>query len=165
MAVAILAAVALGAGCSVRRIDNGVYRSPKGYRVVIPGATWAIVESSEADLELRHRAVPAGIVANAECRRGLGQVPAPVLLRHLLVGLRDRTPIEHGDVVMDGHPATRVVLEAAPAADAERLRIEAWTMSDGRCVYDLLYAAPPARFAEVYAAFERFVGSFELEPR
>jgi hypothetical protein len=164
MALAILAA-ALGAGCSVRRIENGVYHSPKGYRVAIPGPTWATVDSSDADLELRHRAVPAGIVANAECGRGAGRWPASVLLRHLLVGLSDRTPIERADVVLDGHPATRVVLEAAASAGAERLRIEAWTMSDGRCVYDLLYAAPPDRFPDVYPAFERFVGSFELEAR
>jgi hypothetical protein len=37
-------------------------------------------------------------------------------------------------------------------------------VKDGRCVYDLLYVAPPASFESSRGDFERFVGSFAAEP-
>jgi hypothetical protein len=165
VALALVAAAVLGAGCSVRRIENGVFHSAKGYRVAIPGSAWAVVESSDADLELRHRVAPAGILAHAECGSPLAGRPASALERNLFLGLRERTVVDRGEVTLAGRAATRVVLDAAPAAAADLVRIEAWTMSDGRCVYDLLYAAPPQRFVDVLAAFEGFVASFALETR
>ena len=66
LAVGAAAACALG-GCASGRIESGVYHSSKGYRVALPGPEWTVREGGRADLELRHRASPAGMLANASC--------------------------------------------------------------------------------------------------
>ena len=50
----VLAVVLLVWGCAVKRIENGVYHSPKGYRVAVPNAQWTLVDEGPADLALRH---------------------------------------------------------------------------------------------------------------
>jgi hypothetical protein len=164
-ALVLAAVVVLGAGCSVRRIEDGVFHSPKGYRVAIPGSAWTVVERTDADLELRHRALPAGMVAHAECGSALARRGSRLLERNLLLGLRERRVIERGDGTMDGQPATRLVLDAAAPPSPDPIRVEAWTMTDGRCVYDLVFAAPPSGFDPAHVSFARFVSSFRRDPR
>src|SRR5439155_493377 len=85
-----------------RRIESGVFHSPKGYRVGLPGAEWTVVDASRADLELRHHAAPAAMLAHATCG---GQAPAPrleALSRHLLIGFQSRAIVEWGDVSVNG---------------------------------------------------------------
>jgi hypothetical protein len=45
----------------------------------------------------------------------------------------------------------------APAE--ERLRVELFVVKGERCVYDLMYAAPPVAFEQWRADFHRFAGS------
>lgn len=161
--VGVAAALALLVGCAVRRIDNGVFRSPKGYRVTIPGPDWVVVESSRADLELRHRGAEAGMLVHATCRATAGRRPPAVLARQLLAGLRERRILERREAVVDGLPATRALLEATSGPDGARMKIEAYVLADGRCAYDLIYAAPPAAFEGGQADFERFVATFLRE--
>jgi hypothetical protein len=161
-ALAVAAAV-LGAGCSVPRVNDGIFRSAKGYRVAIPGADWSVVESSQADLELRHRGGAAGMLANAQCGGAIARRPPEILERHLLAGLRGRKVVERGEALLDGRPAMRAVLEGAADDRQEPLMIETYVMKNGPCVYDLVYAAAPARFAEGRGDFARFVESFALQ--
>lgn len=156
-------ALALGAGCAGTRFVNGVYHSPKGYRVVIPVAGWSVVESSRADLELRHRSAEAGMLVNAACGRAVAR-RSPVALAHqLLAGLRDRVVIERGEVSLNGRRATRALLEARSDAAGPPVKIEVYVMREGRCVYDLIYAAPPPVFEAWRADFDRFVDTFVTE--
>lgn len=158
-----LAALALAAGCSVRRIENGVYHSPKGYRVTIPGPEWEVVESSRADLELRHRSGDAGLLAQATCAPAAVRRSSSALVRELLAGLRDRTVLERGQAWLDGRPAAHTVVEARARSGGPEVRIEAYTVTGGRCVYDLIYAAPPAVAGAWRADFGRFAASFATE--
>jgi hypothetical protein len=159
----MLSAVLLVSGCAVKRIDNGVYHSSKGYRVVIPGEEWAPFDESPADLELRHRGSPAGIAIHAVCegrapRRALG-----VLARQLLIGLRDRAVVERGSTEIAGRPASRAVLDGRLDGSTARVRMETLVVTDGRCVYDFMYVAPPGAFDATRADFTRFVESFRTE--
>jgi hypothetical protein len=152
----------LAAGCAGRRIEQGVYYSNKGYHVRIPGPEWTVVEESRADLELRPRSGQAGMLANATCEAQVARRSASVLQRQLLLGLPDRRLVEEGAVVVGGRPGTRTVVEAG-GADGGRVRIETVTVSDSRCVYDLVYAASVDVFAERRADFMEFVASFTME--
>ncbi len=164
VAVAIVpAVVAVAAGCSVRRIDAGVYHSPKGYRVVIPGPEWAVVEDSRADLELQHRSGGAGMLANGTCGAAVRGGSAARLERQLTAGLRERAVVERGDGAVGGRPAARTVLDARSGADGAPMRIEIYTLTGDECVWDLIYAAPRERFGTWHGAFDRFVGSFGME--
>ena len=159
----MLAAVVLVPGCVVKRIENGVYHSSKGYRVTIPKAEWTLVDEGPADLTLRHQVSSAGIAVNAVCDGAASRRPAGVLARQLQIGLRDRLTIERATVEIAGRPATRVVVEGRLEDATARARIESLSMTDARCLYDFLYVAPPATFEATRGDFARFVDSFRTE--
>jgi hypothetical protein len=161
-------ALALGAviaftGCAGRRIENGVYRSDKGYRLTLPGPDWSVAADSKADLELRHQDGLAAMLANAECDDRAKSRSAGLLLGQLLIGLHDRATIEQNEVSVSGQQALHRVLDGRVAADGAPTRIEAYVLKDQGCVYDFAYAAPPASFEAWRADFRRFVESFAKE--
>ncbi|MBI4637442.1 MAG: hypothetical protein HY727_13935 [Candidatus Rokubacteria bacterium] len=160
--VGVLATVAV-AGCAGKRIQDGVYASPTGYRIAIPGADWILAEESRADLELRHRAAPVGMLVNGACDRGPSRVTLSVLARQLLAGLRDREVVEQGEVAFNGRPAAHAVLFGRWPGAGERVQLELYVTRDARCVYDFLYAAPPALFETWRDDFRRFVETFATE--
>ena len=165
--LALVLAGALGAlalsGCAGRRITEGVYHSDKGYRVRIPGPDWMVVDRSPADLELRHRDGAAGIVVNALCEGRAARRPVGVLRSQLLAGLRERRMIERGEVSLDGRRGTRTVVEGQAVVPGPRFWIDTVTVTDARCVYDLIYAAPVETAVGHRADFDRLVGSFATE--
>ena len=158
--VAVLTALA---GCAGRRIDDGVYRSEHGYRIAVPGAGWRVIGDSQADLELQRADGAAGMLATATCRPEMTRRRWAVLERHLLLGLRERETLEESETSLAGLRGVRVVVEGRMRDSDDRIRIEAYTLKDDRCVYDLVYAAPPASFAASHDTFARFVASFRPE--
>ena len=157
-----VAALALGA-CAGRRIEQGVYYARSGYRVALPGEAWGLVDDSRADLELHHRTAPAGMLVNAQCDPAAVRRGWDVLARNLLIGLRDRAEIEAGEAPVNGRMASHRLLEGRMRQSEERVRIESYTLKGERCVYDLLFVAPPAVFVAEQGEFRRFVESFHGE--
>ncbi len=150
------------AGCAGGRIEGGIYHSSKGYRVTLPGTEWTVAQDSRADLELRHRASPAGILANASCD-GRAAAGLGVLTRHLLMGFDGRAMLERDDVDVNGRRAAHTVLEGRLGAGDAPVRVETYVLKDARCVYDFAYVAPPASFEAWRAEFRRLVESFVTE--
>ena len=64
------------------------------------------------------------------------------------------------DVTVAGRPARHAVIEGRHQEAREPMRVELYVMRDGRCVYDFLYAAPPAAHDAGRPDFERFVTTF-----
>lgn len=159
----VLAAVLALTGCAGRRIENGVYHSPKGYRLSLPGPEWSVAEESKADLELRHQDGMAAMLVNAECDDRAKARSAGQLLGQLLIGVHDRATIEQNEVSVNGRQALHRVLDGRVAAEGAPTRIEAYVLKDGACVYDFAYVAPPASFDAWRADFRRFVESFAKE--
>jgi hypothetical protein len=137
-----------------------VYRAPSGYRVTLPGAAWEVAPDSRADLELRHRTAPAGMLVNALCDPAVVRRGGDVLAQHLLLGMRDREVIEVNEVPVNGRAASHRLLEGRMRQSDERARIESYTLKGERCVYDLLYVAAPDAFDAWRGDFQRFVDSF-----
>ena len=154
--------LALGA-CAGRRLVDGVYHAPSGYRVTVPGPAWEVAADSRADLELRHRTAPAGMVANAVCDPAVARRGWDVLGQHLLIGMRDRAMLEANEAPVNGRVASHRLLEGRMQQTDERVRVESYTLKGDRCVYDLLYVAPPEAFDAWRGDFERFVQSFTGE--
>jgi hypothetical protein len=161
-AALVVAALALGA-CAGRRIVDGVYHAPAGYRVRLPGPAWTVAGDSRADLELRHRTAPAGMLVNAVCDPAVAGRRRDVLARHLLLGLRDRTVLEANELPVNGRMAIHRLLEGRMRQGDERVRVESFTVTGEGCVYDLLYVAAPAAFDDWRGDFRRFVESFAGE--
>ena len=156
-------AIGITAGCAGPRIEAGVYHSPKGYRVALPGADWVLARESDADVELRHRSATAGMLVNAACESGSARRGLRVLARHLLLGVVGRTMVEEGEVAVDGRRALHRVLEGRLASDGASVTIETYLLTDGRCVYDLVYVAPRGAFDAWRGDFRRLVETFSME--
>lgn len=131
--------------------------------MALPGPDWVLARESDADLELRHRSVAAGMLVHAACEAGAARRSLRVLARHLLLGIVGRTMVEQGEVALDGRGALHGVLEGRLAADGEPVRIETYVLKDDRCVYDLLYVAPQGSFDAWRADFQRLVDTFTME--
>ena len=154
-------ATAAVAGCAGQRIDHGVFRSPKGYRIAIPGDGWTVAPDGRADLELWNDE-RGWMLVNAACALDTKST-LPVLERHLLAGFRDRSVVSQEDATVAGRPARHAVVDGRFRDEPDPVRVELYVMRDGRCVYDFLYAAPPASFEAGRPAFARFVQTFSVE--
>src|SRR5262245_58134032 len=153
-------AFAVLAGCAGRRLHDGVYRSEHGFRVAVPGPGWRVVDGSRAELELRRADGEAGMLAHATCRPDAVRRDFGLLERHLLLGLRDRATLEAGETELAGRRAAHRVIEGRSRDGRGRVRIESYVLKDARCVFDLVYVAPPDEFDGGRVDFRRFVQSF-----
>jgi len=99
-----------------------------------------------------------GILVHATCEGKPPARPLPVLARHLTFGIESRKLLEREEVSVAGHPGIRILLEGR--LDDVPVTVEAFVLKGKECVYDLVYAAPPADFAAGRDAFREFVGSF-----
>lgn len=144
--------------CSGGRIEGGVFYSPKGYRVNLPVGPWRASIQGRADLVLTRVGSEAGILVHATCEGKPSVRPLPVLARHLTFGLEERKPLEREEVTVAGRPGIRMRLEGQ--LDGIPVTVESFVLKGKECVYDLLYAAPPADFAAGRGEFLKSVGSF-----
>lgn len=161
-AVAAVLAMTLGA-CATHGIVDGVYHSPSGYRVTLPGEAWQVAPEARADLELRNRTAPAGMLANAVCDPAIARRGWDVLALQLLIEMRERTTVTADEAPVNGRTASHRVLEGRMREGNERVRVESYTLKVERCVYDLLYVASPEVFETWRGDFQRFVASFAGE--
>jgi hypothetical protein len=145
------------------RIERGTFRVPERFRISVPGPQWEAVSEARADLELRHHAGDAGLLANAECGGRHARADLRGLTRRLFVGFRGREVLETGVTEVAGLPAAHAVVEGRVTGEERRVRVEAFIIKTEGCVYDLVYVAPTDAFAERRPDFERFVASFVKE--
>ena len=103
------------------------------------------------------------MLAAATCGSATSRRRLADLERQLLLGLRERETLEESETSLAGRRGVHVVVEGRMRDSAERVRIESYAVTDGRCVYDLLYVSPPASFESSRGDFARFVGSFAAE--
>jgi len=157
-AAATLLVAVLSAGCSASRIENGVFYSPKGYRLSLPGNGWAVLPGGAAELELRRKNPDGGMLADATCDGAAAGRPLAVLTRHLTFGLVHRETVETVQSVVRGRQAERTVLRGS--VDGADVAVEAVVLKGRRCVYDFVYVAPAAAFESGRGDFQAFVESF-----
>ncbi len=157
-ASAALLAVVLLAGCSASRIEHGVFYSPKGYHVSLPGQGWAVKPGGAAELELQRTNAEGGMLADATCDGKTAGRPLAVLARHLTFGLGHRETIESVQNEAGGLQAERTVVRGT--VDGSDVMVEAVVLKDERCVYDFVYVAPANAFEAGRADFQALVESF-----
>ena len=157
-ATATLLVAVLSAGCSASRIENGVFYSPKGYHVTLPGDGWAVRPGGAAELELQRKNPDGGMLADATCDGPTASRPLPVLTRHLTFGLGHRETVESVQNDSGGRQAERTVVRGS--VDGADVMVEAVVLKDARCVYDFVYVAPVNAFEAGRGDFQAFVASF-----
>lgn len=161
-AIAALVTI-VSSGCAGQRIEHGLFHSEKGYRLVLPEGDWIVVRGSDADLEIRRRSEPVGILVNAACGAEGSRASLSVLARHVLFGLRDRSTTTAERVQLSGLPAWHSVVDGHLDATGGTMRLEHYVARNDRCVYDFLYAAPPESFERWRSDFGRLVSTFASE--
>lgn len=161
--VVVAASLLATAGCAAARIEEGRYRSPKGYHVAVPPNGWTVMSQDDVDLVLHHEHPPARMLVNASCDETVRSRSEWILARHLLMGLRHRTVVESGKVALAGRPAMHLLLEGEDGDEGTRVRVDAYVVKTDGCVYDFLYVAPAASFAEARGDFQHMVESFRME--
>jgi hypothetical protein len=162
-ALALGVTLALLQGCSASRIEEGVFRSPKGYSVRLPAGGWQVRPDSAADLELRREAGAGGMLADASCGGREPDRPLAVLSRHLTFGLAPRRTIESDTRMVAGRPARHTVVRGV--LDGTEVEVEAVVWTEQGCVHDFLYAAPVEQFEAGRADFRGLVDSFARTAR
>ena len=140
-----------------------MFRVPARFRVAMPGPAWQVTPTDGVELALRHRESRAGILINAECAEAAARRDLGNLALGLFVGLHERETLENGPATVAGEPAAHTIVEARVSGSGERMRMEAYVMKDERCVYDLVYVAPPGAFEAQRPDFHRVVESFAKE--
>ncbi len=123
-----------------------------------PAQGWEVAAGGRGDLEVRRPGSRAGILLNATCEGKAPMRSLAVLARHLTFGIQGREVIEQGALTVAGHDALRVLLRGR--LDGAPIQVEAYVVKGERCVYDLVYVAPPAEFAARAEEFRALVGSF-----
>lgn len=154
---ALVFALAL-AGCSASRIENGVFYSPKGYHVSLPGQGWVVKPGGAAELELQRTNAGGGMLADATCDGRTAGRPLALLTRHLTFGLGHRDTLESVQNEAGGLQAERTVVRGT--VDGSDVMVEAVVLKDERCVYDLVYVAPVDAFESGRGDFQALVESF-----
>jgi hypothetical protein len=159
LAAALLAACATATG----RIENGMFHSPKGYRVTLPPTGWRVESGPRADLALQSEARSGGgMLVDATCGGREPARPLDVLTRHLTFGLTRRDVQENGAVTVGGREGAHSVVRGL--AEGIDVTVEAVVVRAEPCVHDFLYAAPSEAFDAGRPAFRAVVESFVLEP-
>jgi hypothetical protein len=154
---ALVVAVVL-AGCSAGRIENGVFYSPKGYQLSLPGNSWAVLPGGSAELELQRKNPDGGMLADATCGSPAAGRPLAVLTRHLTFGLGHRETVETAQSEVGGRQAERTVVRGT--VDGADVAVEAVVLKGQQCVYDFMYVAPAGAFESGRGDFRAFVESF-----
>jgi hypothetical protein len=165
--LALLAPAALallaGAGCGhAQSFDAGVlHKDGVTVRIgpVPPG--WRRIEVDGADLTFRDDERSGSALFNVRCGQRDDDAPLAVLTDHLIMGTTEREFDAQDTVPFDGREALHTLLRAK--LDGVPMQYDIYVMKKDGCLYDLVYVAPPARFADGAADFERFAAGVRTE--
>lgn len=86
--------------------------------------------------------------------------PLAALVQHLLIGFTQREVVSEETIPFDRREARHVVVRAS--LDGVPRTMELYVMKRDGCVFDLGYAAPPARFDRGQADFTAFARGFAV---
>ncbi len=148
----------LGGGCAAGRVIDGLFRdSEKGYQVRLPPSPWVSEPLQGAVLAFRAPALQAGMALGVECRP-MPPGDWPWVAQHVFFGLRDKQVERREPFRLHGAEALRTRLQAR--LDQLPVEVEAVSVRDAGCLYDVLYVAPAATVPQGQAAFDAFVDSW-----
>ncbi len=152
----LLAGASLGPACAAGPVarDGGFSHAKRGWWIGAPDGAWTRASVEGADLVFRE---PAGAWMSLASRCQIALADPRVLVRHLVIGLPERTLLREGEVRVDGRAGWS---QTWRTRRAER-ELKAVSVVAGGCVYDWVLVAPPGS-SSVEASFDRWWGSFRL---
>jgi len=161
VSVVLVGALAASVGCASKQgFDGRVYHAGRAtFRVGPVPATWKKTDAVEGAMLAFTDEPHGGMVSvYGRCGKDGDDVPLTALTQHLLIGFTEREVTEQKTVQLDGREALHTVLHAK--LDGVVTGLSLYVLKKDGCVYDLIYAAPPASFTSALPAFDGFVGGF-----
>ncbi len=163
IAFAAWAALLGTASCGhAQSFDEGVLR--KGGLTVrvgpVPGE-WRRIQVDGADLAFRDDERSGSALFNVRCGQRDDDAPLTALTAHLIMGTTEREFDAQDTVPFDGREALHTLLRAK--LDGVPMQYDIYVMKKDGCLYDLVYVAPPGRFAAGAADFEHFAMGVRTE--
>jgi hypothetical protein len=151
------AALLIAPGCAHQAWSGGVFHK-EGLAVTFGPVpqTWQRIDVGGADLAYRDSAREGSALFDLGCDRHDDDAPLSVLTEHLIMGTTERQFDAQDVIPFDGREAMHSVLRAK--LDGVPMRYDIYVLKKDGCVYDLVYIAPPDRFADGSGEFERFAG-------
>jgi hypothetical protein len=153
----------LAAGCGhAKNFDEGVLRKDGvAVRVGPVPAAWRRIRVDGADLAFRDDDRSGSALFNVRCGHHDDDAPLSVLTDHLIMGTTEREFDAQDTVPFDGREALHTLLRAK--LDGVPMQYDIYVMKKDGCLYDLVYVAPPGRFADGAADFEHFATGVRTE--
>lgn len=149
-----------GCRAAAGRVVGQRFISPMhAFEVPLPGDDWKPVSGGESVLTLTHTRRAVGISINVTCERDR-HVPLNVLSRHLFFGFKEKEVLLQEPRSLNGVPALKTVLRGR--LNSQELQLDSYVIGRGDCVYDLVYFANPADYAEGEATFEQMVAGLRF---
>jgi hypothetical protein len=145
------------AGCAHETWSGGALH--KEGRTVTLGPvppTWQRIDVGGADLAFRDSGREGSALFDVGCDHHDDDAPLSVLTEHLIMGTTERQFDAQDVIPLDGREAMHSLLRAK--LDGVSMRYDIYVLKKDGCVYDLVYVAPPERFADGSSEFERFAG-------
>ena len=148
-----LLALLLLAGCS----GHSGRRLEGRYSLGDPGAGWSPVRPGSADKAWYNAELSASIYADSNCGARFDDAPLGRLADSLTLGVAGSKVREEARTV-DGREALLRVVDGA--LDGVAVRLGALVLKKDKCIYDVVYIAPPGTFDAGEAAFEAVASAF-----
>ena len=164
MSAALAASALFGAtGCGhAQAFDEGVFRKDGvAVRVGPVPSAWRRIGVDGADLAFRDDERSGSTLFNVRCRQRDDDAPLSVLTDHLIMGTTEREFDAQDIVPFDGREALHTLLRAK--LDGVPMQYDIYVMKKDGCLFDLVYVAPPGRFADGAADFEHFATGLRTE--
>jgi hypothetical protein len=118
-------------------------------------STWRRVDVDGADLAYRDDSRNGSALFDVRCGGRDGDVPLAILTQNLIMGTTQRDFESQELIPFDRREALHSRLRAR--LDGVPMQYDIYVMKKDGCIYDLVYVAPPDRFGDGAADFERFV--------
>jgi hypothetical protein len=159
----LLVLLALLAACaSGESLQGGVLvKGPLRIRLGPVPAGWRPVEVGGADLAYRDDAREGSAMFHVRCGGHDDDAPLSALTGHLIMGTTERDFVSQETLPFDHREAQHTLMRAK--LDGVPMQYDIYVMKKDGCLYDLVYVAPPERFAAGAADFERFAQGLHAE--
>jgi hypothetical protein len=125
-------------------------------------AGWHRIDVDSADLAFRDDARSGSALFDVRCGQRDDDAPLVALTEHLIMGTTERAFDTQEVVPFDRREAMHSVLRAK--LDGVPMQYDIYVMKKDGCLFDLVYVAPPDRFSEGAADFERFALGVHVPP-
>ncbi len=152
--------IALSCGCGwgcghTSSLQDGVlHKGGVSVRFGPVPAGWTSITVQGADVAYRDEADEGSVLFDVRCHDRDDDAPLPSLTEHLIMGTTARDVQREDTIPFDGREALHTLMTAK--LDGVPMQYDLYVMKKDGCVYDLVYVAPPDRFAAGSASFERF---------